>query len=177
MLSTMKYVTSTPQSWNHIESHWHMEWKSKRFCVDNYLKMCLKCYKPRWPKECIYGAQVLLNNSSIMAKSSKQEIIILPVTEAKLYIATSCAKDMLFVYQLMQTMEIKVKITMILKYNTWLILQLVHWRQSLTWRCLDVYATRSRWNKIFPMKWIKSKNNLADLGTKSLNATKHTKVL
>ncbi len=52
-----------------------------------------------------------------MAKSSTQKAITLSVTEAELHVATSCAQDMHFVYQSMQTMELKIKLPMILECN------------------------------------------------------------
>ncbi len=50
-----------------------------------------------------------------MAKSLTQKVATLSVTAAELYMATSCAQDMLFVWQMMQAMQLKVKITMTTK--------------------------------------------------------------
>ncbi len=50
-----------------------------------------------------------------MAKSSTQKVVTLSVTEAKIYAATSCAQDMLFVWRLMTAMKLKVKSPMILE--------------------------------------------------------------
>ncbi len=43
-----------------------------------------------------------------MAKSSTQKIVTLSVIEAELYAATSCAQEMLFVWWMMQAMQLKV---------------------------------------------------------------------
>ncbi len=52
-----------------------------------------------------------------MVKSSTQKFVTLLVTKAKLYAATSCAQDMLFVWRLMTAMGLKVKLPMILQFN------------------------------------------------------------
>ncbi len=51
-----------------------------------------------------------------MAKSLTQKVVTLSVTEAELHAATSCAQDMLFVWRMMQAMQLRVKLPMI-HYN------------------------------------------------------------
>ncbi len=65
----------------------------------------------------VLGKQVFLNESPVMAKSSTQKVVTLPVTEAKYYTATSCAQDVLFVWQIMQVLEQKVKFPQVLQCN------------------------------------------------------------
>ncbi len=50
-----------------------------------------------------------------MGKSLTQKVVTLSVTEAELYAATSCAQDMLFVWQMMQAMQLQVKLPIILQ--------------------------------------------------------------
>ncbi len=52
-----------------------------------------------------------------MAKSLFQKVVTLSVTEAELYAATSCAQDMLFVWRMMQVMQLQAKLPMILQCN------------------------------------------------------------
>ncbi len=74
---------------------------------------CDSNYDPDDQKS-VSGTQVFSNNSPIMAKLAMQKVITQSVMEAELYVATSCTQDMLFVYQLMQTMELYVILPMIL---------------------------------------------------------------
>ncbi len=52
-----------------------------------------------------------------MAKSSTQKVVTLSVMEAELYAAASCAQDMLFVWRMIQAMQLQVKLPMILQCN------------------------------------------------------------
>ncbi len=52
-----------------------------------------------------------------MAKSLTQKVVTLSVMEAELYAVTSCTQDMLFVWRMMQAMQLQVKLPMIPQYN------------------------------------------------------------
>jgi len=114
-----------------------------------------------------------------MAKSSTQKVITLSVTEAELYAATSCAQDMLFVYRLMRTLDMKVQLPMILECDNKGTIDLSrNWSVGGRTRHVDVrlYMLRDlNEDKIIQMKWVKGEQNSADLGTKNLDHASHTK--
>ncbi len=114
-----------------------------------------------------------------MAKSSTQKVITLLVTEAELYAATSCAQDMLFVYRLMRTMDLKINLPMILECDNKGTVDLSHnWSVGGRTRHVDVrlYMLRDlNEDKIIQMKLIKGEENSAFLGTKNLVQASHAK--
>ncbi len=104
-----------------------------------------------------------------MAKSLTQKVITLSVTEAELYAVTSsCAQDMLFVWRMMQAMQLQVKLHMILQCNNKGTIDL-----SKNWST----GGRSNLNeqKRIQIEWIDGNENSADLGTENLDITSHKK--
>ncbi len=175
----MKYVVSTSNrgivlnltgTWNGKDKNFI--WTIKGRCDSNYAT------NPD-DRKSVSGTQVFLKDSPIMAKSSTQKVITLLVTEAELYAATSCAQDMLFVYRLMQTMDMKIDLPMILECDNKEAINL-----SCNWSvggrtchvnvCLYMLQDLNE-DKIIQMKWIKGEENSVDLGTKNLDHASHAK--
>ncbi len=114
-----------------------------------------------------------------MAKSSSQKVVTLSVTEAELYAATSCAQDMLFVWRMMQAMQLRVKLPMILQCDNKGTIDLSkNWSTGGRTRHVDVrmYMLRDlNEQKIIQMEWVDGNENSADLGTKNLDTASHKK--
>ncbi len=101
------------------------------------------------------------------------------MTEAELYAATSRAQDMLFVWQMMQAMQLRVKLPMILQCDNKGTINLSkNWSTGGRTRHVDVriYMLRKlNEQTIIQMEWVDGNENSADLGTKNLDITSHKK--
>ncbi len=86
---------------------------------------------------------------------------------------------MLFVWQMMQAMELKVKLPMILQcYSKGIIDLSNNWSTGDRVHHVDVqmYMLQDpNEQKLIQMEWIDGNENPADLGTKNLDATSHKK--
>ncbi len=102
---------------NHVKPYWHIGQKEQCF-LRTITGRCDSSHATILGNEtAVSSIQVFLNDSPIMTKSFMQKVITLSVMEVELYAPTFCAQDMLFVYQMMPTMEFTVKLPMILECN------------------------------------------------------------
>ncbi len=127
----------------------------------------------------VSGTQVFLNRSPVMAKSSTQKVVTLSVTEAELYAATSCAHDMLFVWQMMQAMQLRVKLPMLLQCDNKGTINLSKNLSTGDKTChvdVQIYMLCNlNKQKLIHIEWIDGIKKSADLGTKNLNTSSHKK--
>ena len=65
----------------------------------------------------VNGWSVFLQDAPVVMKSRVMPIVALSITEAELYSATMCAQDMSFTTRILNSMELKVKLPMILNVD------------------------------------------------------------
>ena len=65
----------------------------------------------------ISGFAVFLNNAVVVARSKMQQCVTLSVTEAELVAATMCVQEMLYVKNVLESMDLKVTMPMLLKVD------------------------------------------------------------
>ena len=63
----------------------------------------------------VSGGRVFVNNVPISFRSVTQKFVTLSVTEAKIAAGIMVAQDMLYVYQLLESLELEVELPMVLK--------------------------------------------------------------
>ena len=65
----------------------------------------------------IFGGRVFLNNCPVTFRSSTQKFVTLSVTKAESAAEVMVAQDMLYVYRLLQSIGLKVKLPMLLEMD------------------------------------------------------------
>lgn len=116
MLKVMQHCVSTPEKGRKIEpnARWNGE-KEFEFEIsgmsDSNFNQCKDTRKS------VSGNCTELNGVPVLVKSVMQETMKLSVTEAELEAATTNVQDMLFVKQIVEGMELTVKIPMVLKVD------------------------------------------------------------
>ncbi len=114
------------------------------------------------------NSKLLSNRSPVMGKSSTQEGVTLSLSKAKL---------LSFVWQLMQAMELKVELSMIIQCKnkvqltypkTWV------WVGHGTYLWMYMLHDLNK-QKLIQVIWVDGNKNPSDLGTKNLDAASHKK--
>ena len=104
-----------------------------------------------------------------------QKTVSLLVTKAELMAAVSCAQDMMYAKQIMESLELKVKLTMILEVdnkgtvdfiNNW---SVVGRTKHVDTRQLFLCGMKEQ--GLFQVKWVKVDEDEVDLFTKNLPDT------
>ena len=113
-----------------------------------------------------------MNGALAAMKSRMQDEVTLSVTEAELVAATHCVQEMLYVKKLVESMELKVKLPMVLYVDNKGVKDLINgWSVSGRTRHVDVryFFLRGLKEKgIAKFEWIRSNINPSDLFTKNL---------
>jgi len=73
--------------------------------------------KDKQTRKSISGYMVLLEGAPVMFKSSMQKSVTLSVWEAEQTTGVLCAQDMLYVWHILESMGLKVKLPMILEMD------------------------------------------------------------
>ena len=120
----------------------------------------------------ISGSVIYLEQAPVMFKSATQKHVALSVTEAELYAGVSTAQDMLYVKNVLESMELKVKLPMVLEMDNQAAVHLAkNWSVGGMTRHIDVRQCFLRELKeagTLIVKWIPGPLNEADLFTKNL---------
>ena len=107
---------------------------------------------------------IYLEQAPVMFKSATQKHVALSVTEAELYAGVSTAQDMLYVKNVLESMELKVKLPMVLEMDNQAAVHLGNnWSVGGRTRHIDVREAGT-----LIVKWIPGPLNEADLFTKNL---------
>jgi hypothetical protein len=124
----------------------------------------------------VSGSRVLLNGAPVMFKSSTQKHVALSVTEAELYAAVSCAQDMLYVMNVLESVELEVELPMILEVDNKGAVGLANnWSIGGRTRHIDVrqcFLRELKEKGILIVKWIAGDKNDSDIHTKNLDGPK-----
>jgi hypothetical protein len=120
----------------------------------------------------VTGYAVFLNGAPIREKSRMQNCVTLSVTEAELVAATECTQDMIRAKNVIESMELRVKLPMILRVDNRGAVDLVNnWSVGGRTRHVDVhywYLRDLKEQGIVNVEWIGTEYQTADLFTKNL---------
>ena len=126
------------------------------------------------------GVSTFLCGLVITARSKIMSIAALLVTEAKLYAATMCAQDILFIMCILEAIGLKVKKPMILEIDNKGAKDLIdNWSVDRRMQHVEVKQLLLRELKeagLIVVKWIGTAENSADLFTKNSPAGQHSTI-
>ena len=121
----------------------------------------------------VSGGRVLLCGAPVTFRSSTQKTVALSVMEAELYAAVLCAQDMIYVRNVLLSIGLKVKLSMILECNNQGPVDPANsWSVGGRTHDIDVRQCFLRELKeagVLHMKWISGKENDSDMLTKNLD--------
>ena len=120
----------------------------------------------------VTGSRVSLNSAPVIWRSSTQKFVTLSVTEAEGGAAVTCVQDMLYVWNLLTSMELKVKLPMVLEMDNRGAVDLINsWSVGGRTRHVGVKFNWLRELKeagIIIVKWCPGEDNDADMHTKNV---------
>jgi hypothetical protein len=116
MLRTMRYCVGTPERGLFLNPNKFWD-GSKDFVFEITGKADTEYAKDPLTRRTVGGRVVYLNGSPISFTSKMQRIVALSVTESEYIEATECAQDMLFAMRVMNEMQLKVKLPMVLEVD------------------------------------------------------------
>ena len=135
----------------------------------------------RETRRSITGSVVYLNDAIVMFQSATQKHVTLSVTEAELAALVSCAQDMLYVYRILTSLELKVELPMVCELDNSGARDLANsWSVGGRTRHVDVrqfFIRDLKEQGMIVFKHIPGDSNEADIFTKNVDATtlhKHT---
>jgi hypothetical protein len=180
MLRMMKYVDDTndrglvlnpTRKWNVSKDH---EFIISGQSDSNYAK-------DTQTQKSISGYRVLLEGTPVMFKSSTQKSVALFVCVAVQTAEVLCAQDMLYIWNVFESMGLKVKLPMLLKMDNKGTVDLANnWSIGVHARHVDVqqcFLWEAKETKVMDIKWIKGLENNADVFTKNLVGPAFTKCI
>ena len=118
----------------------------------------------------VSGGIVYLNGAAVSCKSQGQKIVAQSVTEAELYAVNMVAQDMMYVKRLLESLELRVELPMLLYCDNKGCVDLINnfscggRTRHVESRCLALRELKN----ILKVVWIKSEQNEADMFTKNL---------
>lgn len=124
-------------------------------------------------RKSVSGFSVFLNGAPVSFKSVQQKVVTLSTTEAELYAITQCAQEMIFVMNVLESMELLVKKPMTLFCDNKGAVLLTHnWSVGGRTRHVEVrqYFLRDlKEMKILLCEWISGKQIASDIFTKNVD--------
>ena len=122
----------------------------------------------------ISGYRVLLEGAPVMFKSSTQKSVALSVCEAEQTAGVLCAQDMLYVWHILESMGLKVKLPRFLEMDNKGAVDLANnWSIGGRTRDVDVqqcFLQELKESKVIDICWIKGSENDVDAFTRNLDA-------
>ena len=120
----------------------------------------------------ISGSVVYLEAAPVMFKSATQKHVAMSVTEAELYAGLSTAQDMVYVKNILDSMELQVQLPMILEMDNQAAVHLANnWSVGGRTRHIDVrqcFLGELKEAGTLLVKWIPGPLHEADIFTKNL---------
>ena len=131
----------------------------------------------------VSGYTTFLEGAPVTVKSAMQKVVALSVTEAETIAGVQCVQDMLYIKKILEAMELKVELPMVLRIDNSGAVDLANsWSAGGRTRHMDTRMFFLRELKeagILKIVWIKGDDNPADMFTKNLGGpafNKHAKV-
>ena len=184
MLRIMKYCTLTPDRGWTLKLHrkWNGLDKEFEFVImgksnSNYATCKETC-------KSVTGFVVYFEGTPVAVKSGMQQIVAISVSKAEVIAMVQCIQEMMYVKKLIESIELKVKIPMIIWVDNKAAVDLANgWASTGRTKHMDVRLMFVRELKeagILNVKWQSTTSNESDIFTKNVdNATfeKHVKTL
>ena len=131
----------------------------------------------------VSGYSVMLEGVPVVVKSAMQKFVALSVTEAETVSAVQCAQDMMYVKRVLEGMELKVRLPMVLNIDNSGAIDLANnWSPGGRTRHMETrmfFLRQLKEENILVCKWISGTENPVDMFTKNLAGpafNKHAKV-
>lgn len=173
MHKAMGYCVATKdQGWNKLKpnQNWDGKDKSFEFVINGRSDYDYAACKAT--RRSVSGWAVYLEGAPISVKSSMQKTVALSVTEAKLMAAVSCAQDMLYAKRILESMQLKMKLPMLLEIDNKGTVDLINnWSVGVRTRHVEtrqLFLREMKEKGIFKIKWMSGNDNEVDLFTKNL---------
>ena len=181
MKRCMRYCVGTPKRGWFLKPNrqWNGKDKSFKFRISGESDSdYAKCPVSR---RSVSGYGTFLEGAPVTVKSAMQRMVALSVTEAETIAAVSCAQDMLHVMRIIQALDLKVELPMILKVDNSGAVNIANsWTSGGRTRHMDVRLNFLRELKeegILNTIWTPGKYNSSDLFTNNLAGPKFNKHL
>ncbi len=172
MHHTMEYCTCTPERGWLLKPNrrWDGKDKNFEFIVSGQSDSdYAKCPSTR---RSVSGYACYLEGAPVSVKSAMQKTVALLVTEAETNAAVSCAQDMLYVKRVLESLDLKVKLPMLLEVDNSGAVDLANnWSAGGRTRHMATkmfFLRDLKENGIITTKWRKGTENPVDLFTKNL---------
>jgi hypothetical protein len=124
-------------------------------------------------RKSVTGYVVYLEEAPVAVRSTMQKIIALSSTEAELIALVQCVQEMFFVKKIIESMELKVELPMIIQCDNKGAVDLVNGHSiGGNSKHIDVRILHVRDYKdkgVIKVEWISTKDNEADMQTKNTN--------
>ena len=170
----MRYCVDTKHlSWRlKPERKWDGKDKNFEFCIsgksDSDYATCPTT------RRSVTGFTVFLEGAPISVKSLMQKIVALSVCEAEVISAVTCAQEMIMAYKIITSLELKVKLPMILEVDNKGAVDLANnWSTGGRTKHMDVrflWLRELKEKGLMKVVWLSGVHNDADLFTKNLPA-------
>jgi hypothetical protein len=170
MHRTMKYILASRDKGLFIKPDKRWDGKDKKFEFE--IRGVADSDWAKSPdRKNVSGWRTFLCGGNCSEKSSTQRNTTLSVTEAEMVAGTECAQDMLFIRKILESMQLKVKLPMILEIDNKGFVDFTQsWSTGGRMRHIDCryyFLRELREKNIIKVNWISSENHSADIFTKN----------
>jgi len=172
MHRVMKHVVATPtRGWKLKPNRsWDGKDKSMEFVINGISDSDYAACKST--RRSVSGYAVFLEGAPVTVKSSMQKTVALSVTEAELMAGVTCAQDMLYARKVMESLQLKVRLPMLLEMDNKGAVDLANnWTVGGRTRHIEtrqLFLRELKEEGVLSIKWKSGEDNPSDLFTKNL---------
>ena len=131
----------------------------------------------------VSGTRVSVNDAPVMWRSSTQKTVMLSVTEAEACAAVTCAQDMMYTKNIIESLELEIELPMVLELDNRGAVDLINsWSVGGRTRHTGVrlnYLRELKEQGVMVFQWVSGHENDADIHTKNVPGPlleKHSRV-
>jgi hypothetical protein len=172
MLRCMKYIVMTPERGLLLKPNRKWDGKDKNFQFEITGMADADYATDKETRRSVSGYSTFLEGAMVSAKSRMQKCVTLSTTEAEMMSMTECVQDMLFIMRILQSMELKVKLPMVIHCNNKGAVDLANnWSTSGRSRHVatkTMFLRELKEEGILKIEWISSEHMVSDVFTKNL---------
>jgi hypothetical protein len=172
MLRCMKYVVLTPDVGLVLKPKRKWDGKDKNFEFEISGMADAEYAKDTESRRSVSGYCTFLEGAVVSAKSKQQRCVTLSTTEAEMMAMTDCVQDMMFIRDVLQSMELKVKFPMVIYCDNKGAVDLVNnWSTSGRTRHIatkTMFLREMKEKGILKVEWIPNEEMVSDVFTKNL---------
>ena len=175
MLRVLKYCADTPKrGWTLKPTR---KWNGKDYTFEFKIegKSDANFATCKDTRKSVTGYVVYMEDTPIAVKSGMQRIVALSVSEAEVIAMVQCVQEMLYVMKLLNSMELKVKLPMVIWVDNKAAVDLANgWSSSGGTKHIDVrlaFVRELKEEGKLIIKWIPTEENESDIYTKNVDST------